>query len=544
MSVRVLHVENAWEEICITLRSFVANGICQFELVKEKEKWDIYPGDVIQVRPPITPVHFSQRSSIHVYPIDFVCPQASLRLQQAQRFYEGGCEYFDEGKHPLAIQCYLNALELLSSSDRSQTASDLQREVEFKISISAFYAGQSSLGQKYTDRMILSPHCPHDWTMRSLANYEFYVQPLSTISDQEIHLQPQSLPKIGDYRALNPSFIPRQAGGFWVNIRLVNWSVNPIGFNQYSSPDGKFRTKNALGWIRDFHTGGHETLSWGMEPRIISKEGFSYSKLRSDAVTGFEDVRLFLEQGPYLYFVCNCTKNHPHGRGRLSLGKIDKEHHPRYIDLQPLAGYGDEETQKNWLACPTKEDSNSKKEDCDSVEHHSSSIKEDYEHLSSHSSLLSTSEVEFIYGYAPFTKIAVNLDTSRVRPLASQEFPLRWDYFRGSASPIPFPSTEYEERMYPVASILVVHQVYFKDHGGRRYLHRFIYMNDERIPIGLSRPWFLRSDSIEYVSSLLYLDEQTIGIGYGYMDAQARFAQVKIDTIRQMFLPLSEYIDN
>jgi hypothetical protein len=472
----------------------------------------------------------------------------------------------------------------------SEAALNLRKETEFKISISAFYADQPSLGQKYTDRMILCPHCPHEWTMRSLANYEFYLQPLRTLHDQEVVVIPQLPPTYTAYRALNPSFIPRREGGFWVNIRVVNWNVDPIGFNQYSSPDGKFRTKNALGWIEGIQKSGQKRLSWGMKPRVISKEGFSYGKLRSDAVTGFEDVRLFLETKRYLYFICNCTKNHPHGRGRLSLGKIHKEHHPRYVDLQPLTGYGDEETQKNWLACPMKSHLKSVegKSSIKSQNSHAGEmdpyvgqkdghagegdayVGEENLHAGEEDACvgegdacvgeedayvgeenlrageedgdgLSTSEVEFIYGYAPFTRIAVDLDTSHVRPLVSQEFPFRWDYFRGSASPIPFPPTEYEGRIYPVASVLVIHQVYFKDHGGRRYLHRFIYLDDARMPTGLSRPWFLKSDSIEYVSSLLYLDAHTIGIGYGYMDAQARLAQVETETVRQMFIPLSEY---
>lgn len=374
---------------------------------------------------------------------------------------------------------------------------------DFESSICAYYTGEYAKGQFYTDRVIINPEAPQSFVQRSYNNYEFYIKghPLPVLWTKEYFVEDMDdvPPAIQGYKSLNPSLFLRPDGNLYLNIRIVNWSVNPVGFNQYSTPHpkNKYKTKNLLAII-------NEEGDYVQKPQIVDKTGLAIQKLRSHHIDGFEDCRLYAlssnEEEDTLHFITNYTKNNSKGDMRLSLGTIacPKQSPPRYTSLVPITGYGDTITQKNWLLYDKK-----------------------------------GTKVQCVYGYNPFTIIEIDLETgSVVVPISQAQLPMRSGEFRGSGGPVPF------EDGY----LLVIHQVYYKSHRGRRYLHRFIRLDNNYLPTHISMLWYLQSDSIEYVSTLHAISPDKILIGYGLCDKCACLTCVDTKIISEMLRPIADYL--
>jgi len=370
---------------------------------------------------------------------------------------------------------------------------------DFESSICAYYVGEDKReqGRFYADRVITNPHVPQQILNYTYQNYEFYIDPLNVLWTKKYFVSDmEEIPSdIKDYKSLNPSLLSREDGKLYMNLRIVNWSVNPIGFNQYSTPypKNKFKTKNILGIIS-------EEGEYIQKPKLVSKEELEIEKVRSHRIDGFEDCRLFdhSEDGS-LHFIANYTKNNPKGDIRLSLGTISCKNgsSPKYTSLTPITGYGDHLTQKNWLLYDKKDN-----------------------------------KVKAIYGYNPFTIVEIDLENGVAKPLSQTQLPIRSGEFRGSGGPIAF------EDGY----LLVIHQVYYKHHGGRRYLHRFIKLDKDYVPIAISMPYYLQSKDIEYISTMVTTNSGKVLIGYGLCDKCACLACVETETISNMLRPIKDYL--
>lgn len=366
--------------------------------------------------------------------------------------------------------------------------------LDFNQGLCAYYAGELEHGRLFVDRVIMNRNSKHELVVQSYRNYEFYAKPLKVKWNKEYIVNNYDLPeKVKAYKSLNPSLLRKNKKEIYLNIRIVNWHVNPIGFNKYFSPHpkNKFKTKNLLATINN-------SGDFVSKPQLIMKgEGVNLGKIRSHHIDGFEDCRLFHLQGGVIYFISNCTKNNPKGPMRLSVGQIDVNGEtPKYTKLTPIYGHGDHLTQKNWLIYR---------------------VEGAYAYA--------------IYGYNPLTIVKINLNTGIVEPVSEARLPVRSGEFRGSGGPVPF------EDGY----LVVIHQVYFKDHGGRRYLHRFLYLDEYMIPVGFSELWYLKSKDIEYVSTILDVGDDFL-IGYGMCDRCACISLVTKETIKKMFNPISDYM--
>jgi hypothetical protein len=400
---------------------------------------------------------------------------------------------------------------------------------EVLMGIVAFYVQQYEIGKLALDRLLFN-NLAQKYHNNAYFNYEFYVQPIQTEWTKKYPCSSLILPEsIQEYTSLNPSLLPRDDNSFFLNLRIVNWNVNPIGYNQYHSPHpkGKFKTKNLLGVI------DHEG-NWIQEPQLIQKTKSleqSIDKLRQSHIDGFEDCRLYHynKEKQTCSFITNYSKNHPHLATQLSLGKIDVSDtkNPKYTELSPILGYGEKQVQKNWLIYKTEI------QDIEEPEEGSSK--------SPHFAYQENSEA--IYFYYPFQRIQISKNgeefpQSRLIHKHSTE-PLNFSAWRGSAGPIPFGNTD----MY----VMVVHEVYFKEHSGRRYLHRFVFLNQEYDPIGCSHLWYIESKDIEYVSTLQMTKNKSTQeinylIGYGLCDSCACISSIKHEIIQNMFIPMKNFI--
>ncbi len=371
--------------------------------------------------------------------------------------------------------------------------------LDFEASLCAYYANEHTLGRFYTDRLLMNPNIPEQLLMRVYRNYEHYVQPLTVLWSKEYVVadMEEGMEGIEQYKSLNPSLVRRDDSSFYMSIRIVNWTLNPIGYNQYFSPHpkNKFKTKNLLAVI-DLEG------QYIQRPRLITKgETLDLKKIRGHHIDGFEDCRLFAtdeENKNSLRFITNYTKNNPKGPSKLSIGTIDIQtpDTPQYTTLIPVMGHNDHLTQKNWLIYKTSE-----------------------------------GKAWAVYNYQPFTIIQIDLTTGQAVPISEMKLPIRSSEFRGSGGPVPFED----------GFLVVVHQVYFKDHKGRRYLHRFIKLDKDYVPMGISKAWYLQSNDIEYVSTMVALSDSVL-LGYGLCDKCACISAVSKSVISKMIRPIEDYL--
>lgn len=367
--------------------------------------------------------------------------------------------------------------------------------LDFESVLAAYYTGNLDIGRVYADKLLVNRDVPHNLLNRCYMNYEFYAKPIEVKWSKEYVVADMSLleegvpEEIKEYKSLNPSLLRKDDDSFYLNIRIVNWRVNPVGFNQYFSPHpkNKFKTKNLLAVIAN-------DGEYVERPRLVAKGSVDLKKIRGHHIDGFEDCRLFHHEGNTLRFITNYTKNNPQGAMRLSIGTIDIEK-TEYTSLIPVTGHGDNLTQKNWLIYDVE----------DGI-------------------------AKAIYHYEPFTLVTIDLSTGIVTALAEAKLPIRGGEFRGSAGPVPFDD----------GYLIVIHQVFLKEHGGRRYFHRFIQLDKDYLPIGMSEAWYLQSQDIEYVSTMVALKDEIL-IGYGLCDRCACISSIPNDIIRRMIVPINKY---
>jgi hypothetical protein len=399
------------------------------------------------------------------------------------------------------------------------------------MGISAFYVQEYNAGKLALDKILFNSFA-QKYHNNAYFNYEFYVQPISFIWTKKYPCSDLCLPEnIKNYTSLNPSLLPRDDHSLFINLRIVNWSVNPIGYNQYHSPHpkGKFKTKNLLGII-DYEG------NWIQKPKLIQKTKnleHSISKIRKHHVDGFEDCRLYYydQEKQTCSFITNYSKNNPKHPIQLSLGKMDVSDlsDPKYIELKPILGYGDNQVQKNWLIYKTMIENITYPEEGSSLSH-----------LYAYKETL-----EAIYFYYPFQRIQIQKqgENPAISKLIHKHFtePLNFNKWRGSAGPVPFGNTG----MF----LIIVHEVYIKQHGGRRYLHRFVFLNKQYEPVGCSHLWYIESKDIEYVSTLQRIiqdkknkEEISYLMGYGFCDSCACISCIEHHMIENMFVPLKNFI--
>lgn len=514
-------------ELCKTLESLKKHKIKYCSFVENENAFKLYPGEIIESLTDngetivcFGKLHVTTKRSKHdqngmVIMASSNTPKSDF-VQQIFSEDEKTLEILVE-TYPKLLESYYKLAQYLLNQKRFKEAfatfrrARLYRDnidkslgyveewhdyvLDFESGLCAYYAGEMDLGRRYTDRVLLNRNVPLPILQRAYQNYEFYVQPLKTLWNQDyvvsdMEVIPES---ISAYKSLNPSLVRKDNTSFYLNIRIVNWHVNPVGYNQYFSPHpkGKFKTKNLLAVVD--HKG-----QYLQKPQLITKDDLDLKKLRAHHIDGFEDCRLFHYEKPgTLRFITNYTKNNPKGQMRLSIGTIDVNgDNPVYTSLTPIMGYNDHLTQKNWLIYKVEGDN-----------------------------------AFGVYGHDPFTIIQIDLQTGQATPISEVRMPIRSGEFRGSAGPVPF------EDGY----LVVIHQVYFKNHRGRRYLHRFVQLDKDYLPIGLSNAWYLESKDIEYVSTMIALKREIL-IGYGLCDKCARISSISKTTISRMIRPIEDFM--
>lgn len=257
------------------------------------------------------------------------------------------------------------------------------------------------------------------------------------------------------------------------------------GYQRYTAleADGIYRTRNYL-------------MEVDRELRFVRQDEArcDLPPLRQHWVQGLEDCRLVLI-GERLAFTCTTTDRHPSGMIQISLMMLDGGR--RVAHHAPLAGYGDDGVQKNWLPFIGNP----------------------------------SGELLAVYGYEPLVILRIDPASGRCVPVVQRAQGRHLEHWRGSAGPIELPGELGGGRL------LLIHEV---AHQGRRYyLHRFVAVDADWRIARVSRPFFFRHRGIEFAAgACLTHDGSDALITFGVEDCEAWLCRIPLRRVLELLRPL------
>lgn len=153
--------------------------------------------------------------------------------------------------------------------------------------------------------------------------------------------------KVGDYVATSTSFVKTDSSKYCVNVRYVNYRIQPDGSylmmeNGILSRDNAVRTRNFVGWTNS------EFQFLGPLNEMEIKD----PPPNSVHIKGLEDVRLF-RKGEQTWYTATTMEYSYNGRIRQHMGLYDTVSH-QFTHNQSLKPPTETECEKNWI--PYKSD--------------------------------------------------------------------------------------------------------------------------------------------------------------------------------------------
>lgn len=294
----------------------------------------------------------------------------------------------------------------------------------------------------------------------------------------------------------NPSICPRYSNdGYFILLRLVNFSSERATNYISHSKDGKFSTRNLLITTdKSFNV-----LSW------VEVTDKSNRKNYPKHVQGLEDIQIFpikerknqkKQKHKRLGFVCTLVDCQPSGIPLIGFGLISiiTGQISKIKYLQPLAKNN---CEKNWL--PWWQDGGI------NLLYHGSNMLRLFFKLDDY-----VSDTESIQcGVIGFSSARKELRD-----------------VRGSAGPIPFQS----------GYLFLFHEVIWINNG-RTYIHRFVYVNKDFKVEKISHYFCFELSHIEFARSMTQkLNESNILICVGVEDHNAYIYEVSSEVIKKMLI--------
>ncbi len=355
-------------------------------------------------------------------------------------------------------------------------------------SIVAYYTRYKEEGFKAADNLVTKRGVPWNVKNQAYNNMLFYLQKLPNARFMPINLDFPLIEKgfAERYHPMNPSIVKTDTG-YKVICRTVNYTqTGAKNFNTIEK-SGIFRTRNYLvHYDREFHLLSQDEIAENL-PRERIRSWISTH------IKGLDDCRIFDFKGR-TWFSCTTNDTNPTGNFQISICRLDQDKESTVDKLVPLLGPDPNRCEKNWVPF----------------------IKDDELHL--------------IYSYDPFIIYKPCLDTGRCELVLSYKPQRDLSSMRGSAAPIPFDE----------GYLILVHEVVLKEDHTRRYLHRFMYLDQKFKVQKLSRPFFFKQEGVEFCCSMT-LDhaEKELVLGVGVEDREAYLCFVDLETIRSLLHPCS-----
>jgi glycosyltransferase involved in cell wall biosynthesis len=214
--------------------------------------------------------------------------------KRAESLYEITKLYRIQGKHKLAdIFCELGLSIPYPSGDSLFVQTNVYKyDLDYEKTILSYYTKRPINHRKYLDLLSTGR-----WSSNLVSNYKFYAPRLSELTGVSRHNfsgieVKQVSDRLDTFVASSPCIIPRPSGegsGYIMNVRYVNYTIQPNGSYVFRLNDGKITTLNRCFWLRpDLRV---EREHWF--------DAISHPDLRYQ---GVEDVRIFSDTNGLLHF--------------------------------------------------------------------------------------------------------------------------------------------------------------------------------------------------------------------------------------------------
>ncbi len=262
--------------------------------------------------------------------------------------------------------------------------------------------------------------------------------------------------------------------GFKLNLRAVNYSINPNGSYAIRDPENVVRTKNFLLNLDD-----NLEVTDGLEVFDVS----GVERFPRD-IQGMEDIRLigWNEKLSMYEFLCVYLEVNPSRTPQICYGQYNEK--GEVTRITPLKVTKEVQCEKNWIP------------------------------------FIGNGELYFIYSFQPFRIYHFDRETSMLEQVTHSVLTedTNIDGFRGSGSMLP----------YKGGWLSTIHQVYHD--SPRKYFHRFVYFNYAMTTIEYSRLFYFEGPQIEYTLSLCHSDKGLL-LPYSIKDNVSKIGVVDYDLV-------------
>lgn len=318
------------------------------------------------------------------------------------------------------------------------------------------------------DWLSTSKEVPHGTRWQARRNLYYYSQSLETLFPS-VKRTRIDFPCEDGWWAMNASLLPRREGGLWLLQRTCNFKVDKVS-GEYSMPQGITRTRNFL-----CHLDGDLKIVTATELHIDPEPPVNYPW-----VLGFEDMRLFEDNCADLWI--SATTRQLDADGGLCEIVMGRIFHDRVVHWEVVSSRADRRNEKNWAP-------------------------------------IIGDPFAWLYLHDPFTvKVSISSQSQGVTRHVITPSPLALDHFRGSSQLIPFDNGYLEVEHEVVEGI-----------GPRKYLHRFVYIEDNRV-VSFTRPFHmadLGSNGNQFVCGLVYdHGTQELLMTYSLNDEESHIARI------------------
>lgn len=200
---------------------------------------------------------------------------------------------------------------------------------DYENSILSYYSGTPVDHYRYLQ--LLSKNYNRD---NVLSNYKFYVKKLTGLGGKIIDFCGKAEKMIGGridtFVSSSPCILPCSEG-YLMNVRYVNYTIQPNGSYTFQHSDGKITTLQLVCWLnRDFSILDSQWIDQVQDPSLRYQ--------------GIEDVKVFSHKGNLLFLG---TVEHP-TNGNICVGKGSYDLSKDCLIPTPLLSPTNDRCEKNW----------------------------------------------------------------------------------------------------------------------------------------------------------------------------------------------------
>jgi glycosyltransferase involved in cell wall biosynthesis len=415
----------------------------------------------------------------------------AMRPSRAEPLLDLARYYRERGKNELAV---MFAKQGLRTPYPSTDVLFIEREAYYdgfmqEIAIAGFYVPLlKEEAREACEYLAVRRHLQAAMRQQARYNLQFYAEPLDTLAHSFSPVRLTTLERV-----MNPSVVLTPGGRLLTTARIVNYTINPDGSYVTPAGDDCIRTENSLCEL--------DPVTLQVTAASDIKPPSDYPEPLYRSVQGFEDIRLFTTDDPYLHFIATVRDINAEGVATQITGVI-----------QPCAvGFSVDYRMTDWRIIPHKDGSRHEKNWMPTNGYDVGFG--DYDNGG-----------RFIYSCDPTVMLGRQGEC-----LLTKQSPIACENWRGSSQLIHFSG----------GWLAVIHEVNEMPGAGERsYLHRFVWFSETFAIKRWSRQFYLQRRGIEFVAGLCWHpDKDRVVISWGAnRDSEAWVGTISGDDVDAMMM--------